>query len=152
MTIIGCTGHRELSHDPNLIKEHVRKILIENKCDLAITGMALGFDTLFAEVVIELGIPFVAAVPFAEQASVWPEKEKAYYLELLSKATEVYIHPETKIGNCIYAGYFGRNRWIVEKSEFLIAYMINSKDGGTAHTWKYAEKKGLKAINIVDLL
>ena len=150
MTIIGCTGHRQLSHDIDKIRSHTKNILIENNCELAVSGMALGYDTVFVEVALELGIPFIAAVPFAEQASVWPEKDREHYLDLLSKAKDIYIHPQTQVGNKVYAGYFGRNRWIVEHSQLLVAYMINSTDGGTAHTWNYAVKKGIRTINLVD--
>lgn len=152
MTTIGCTGHRTLSHDINLIKKYTKEILIKNNCTLAISGMALGYDTVFIETALELGIPFIAAIPFAEQAAAWPEKDKKHYLDLLSKAKDIYIHPETKIGNKVYAGYFGRNKWIIEQSQLLIAYMINSDEGGTAHTVKTALKMGKKIINIVDQL
>lgn len=147
---IGATGHRTITHDVEKVREELKNIFLVEKPSQVISGMALGYDTVFVEVAMELGIPFIAAVPFAEQASVWPEKERQHYLDLLSKAKDIYIHPETKVGNKVYAGYFGRNRWIVEHSQLLVAYMINSEDGGTAHTWKYAVKKGLRTINLVD--
>jgi uncharacterized phage-like protein YoqJ len=107
---------------------------------------------LFVEVALELGIPFIPAIPFVKQASVWPEKDRNHYIKLLGKAKDIYIHPETKIGNKIYAGYFGRNKWIVENSQLLVAYMVNSTDGGTAHTWNCAVKKGIRTINLIDRL
>ena len=56
------TGHRpnklygyDLTDDRWIaLKEDFKQILIENKCDEAITGMALGVDTMFAYAVLEL--------------------------------------------------------------------------------------------------
>ena len=149
---IGVTGHRNVTHPVDRVKEELRKIFLEEKAGTIITGMALGYDTIVAEVAIEMGIPFIAAVPFVEQASVWPEVDRNHYVDLLSKAKDIYIHPQTVVGNKIYAGFFGRNKWIVENSQLLVAYMINDKDGGTAHTWKVATKAGKRTINVVDRL
>lgn len=148
---IGATGHTTITHDIEKLRKELRDIFIdEAPFKQAISGMALGYDTVFAEVALELGIPLIAAIPFAEQASNWPKKNREHYLYLLSKAKDIYIHPQTQVGNKVYAGYFGRNRWIVENSQLLVAYMINSEDGGTAYTWKYAVKKGLRTINLID--
>lgn len=150
--ILGITGHRTISHPIDKIKETFREIIKREQPQKLISGMALGFDTIAAEIAIEQNIPLVAATPFAEQAEKWPQKDKEHYLELLSKAIEIYIHPQTTSGNKVYAGYFGRNRWIVENSTLLVAYMINDKDGGTAYTFDYAQKKGVRSINLVSLL
>ena len=149
---IGVTGHRNITHSVDRIKEELRKIFLEEKAGTIISGVALGFDTIVAEVAIEMGIPFIAAVPFAEQAAQWPEADRNHYMDLLSKTKDVYIHPQAVSGNKVYAGYFGRNRWIVKNSQLLVAYMINDKDGGTAYTWGEATKAGKRTINVVDRL
>ena len=59
---IAVTGHRpnklygyNLNNKKNIeLKEKFKKILIENNCTEAITGMALGVDTIFALAVLEL--------------------------------------------------------------------------------------------------
>ena len=147
---IGITGHRQLNHSELTIKQALKKLYIENKADLVISGMALGFDTLAAEVALENNIPYIAAIPFVEQAKLWPKKDQEKYLFLLEYAKEIYIQPEAETGNRIFAGYFGRNRWIVTNTELLIAYIANYKDGGTADTWNYAEKLGRSRVNIID--
>ena len=150
--VIGATGHRTITHPEERVKEELKKIFTIEAPSHVISGMALGYDTLFVEVAIEMGIPFVAAIPFAEQANLWPEENKKHYMNLLEKAKDIYIHPQTVTKNKVYAGYFGRNRWIVQNSQLLVAYMINSEDGGTAHTWNYAVKEGRRTINIVERL
>lgn len=59
---ICVTGHRpnklygyDLTDDRWIVlKEKFKQILIDNNCDEAITGMALGVDTIFAYAVLEL--------------------------------------------------------------------------------------------------
>lgn len=59
---IAVTGHRpnklygyNLNNKKNIeLKEKFKEILIENNCTEAITGMALGVDTIFALSVLEL--------------------------------------------------------------------------------------------------
>lgn len=149
---IGITGHRQITHDKEKIKRVLKEIVLTNNCKRIISGMALGFDTIAAEVALELQIPLVAALPFVEQAALWPEEDKEKYLSILEKTERIYIQPENPNGNKFNAGYFGRNRWIVSQSEMLVAYMINDVDGGTAHAWKEAGKKKIPRINVVDLL
>ena len=50
-----------------------------------ISGMALGWDMALAQAAINLGIPFIAAVPFIGQENMWIKKTQEYYKELLSK-------------------------------------------------------------------
>ena len=150
--IVGITGHRTLSHDIRDVRKVTRELFEKHEAEKVVTGMALGFDTIAAEVALEMGIPFVAAIPFIEQAKMWPKEDQDKYLSLLEKAADVYVHPETVVGNKVYAGYFGRNRWIVSQSNVLVAYMVNDQDGGTAYTWKEATKKNIVCENVVTYL
>jgi uncharacterized phage-like protein YoqJ len=150
MTIIGITGHRQLSHPKDQIKNKLKEFFIEENATVIISGLALGFDTLAAEVAVEMNIELIAAIPFEHQASKWNQQDQIKYVSLLEKAKDIYIHELPENGN-IYAGYFGRNKWIVECSNVLIAY-YKDIDGGTAHTWKEAGKKNIKRINLIDYL
>ena len=149
--VIGATGHRVLTHNIVEIKEELKKIFIQEQPNKVISGFALGYDILFIEVALELGIPFIAAIPFVEQAVKWPEKERQQYLYLLSKAKDIYISPETKTGNKIYTGYFERNLWICKNSDMIVAYFNpNIKNGGTFYTVNQALKSNKKVINIYN--
>ena len=57
----------------------------------AISGMALGFDTWAAETCVELGIPFVAALPCDGMDAVWPLPSQERFRGLLSKAQEIHV-------------------------------------------------------------
>lgn len=114
-----------------------------------VTGMALGVDQIFAELCIELGIPFIAAVPFKDQGSRWPEQSRAHYLELLSKAEKVIIVDEIP---AYHSDHFGgkmamRNKWMVVHSKLTIAVWDGS-GGGTQNAVKLARRKGRKIVRL----
>ena len=153
--IIGVTGHRNLEHSEALIKTKLTNLLTDLNCKKLITGMAIGFDIVCAETAIDLDIPFVAAVPFVEQAKAWSSEQQKRYMNILEKASEIYIHPspekEMNTKQRMLYGFFGRNSWIADNSEILVAYLIK-EDGGTKHCWDCAGKKNKKRINLADCL
>jgi uncharacterized phage-like protein YoqJ len=114
------------------------------KPEKAISGMALGFDQWAASACIELNIPFIAAVPFVGQESIWPDKSKIIYNDLLLKAEETIIVSE--------GGYEAwkmqtRNEWIVDNSEIVIGCW-DGTGGGTHNCIDYALKKNKKVYRI----
>jgi uncharacterized phage-like protein YoqJ len=145
--IVAFTGHR-----PNKIKkpealvwlrDRVREKLLELKPSEAISGMALGFDQLAAEVCLELGIPFVAAVPYASQFMGWSWDSQRRYITLLNKASRVHIVDSVSPTGSwdAAAKLHARNHWMVDNSDEVIAAWDGTK-GGTQECVKYAEKIG----------
>lgn len=112
-------------------------------------GMALGFDTICAETVIELkkgypDIQLIGAIPCRTQDSKWADKDKIRYRELLQRLDGV---------RCIYDEYIGaecmleRNRYMVNNSSLMIV-LFDGKAGGTKSTIDYAKRKGLEIVII----
>lgn len=140
--IVCVTGHRPNKLGgykvPNPIYNSVmtglNEALDEIKPQLLITGMALGVDQWAAELCILKGIPFLAAVPFEGQESVWPEHARHKYHFLLSKAQAIYI---------ISPGMYTpekmqvRNKWMVDNSNIVLP-VYDGTDGGTGNCVKYA--------------
>lgn len=101
---INVTGHK-----PNKIygyniynkqwtesKERFKKLLIENDCDEAITGMDLGIDTVFALAVLELkedgyDIKFHCAIPCKNHSCKCTKPNVDLYNDILSKADIVKL-------------------------------------------------------------
>lgn len=131
------------------VRQAIRTKLEEIRPDYGITGMALGVDTDFAELCLELGIPFIAAVPFKGQEKMWPKPSQDHYHELLKKSHHVEI---------VVPGPFAawklqkRNEWMCHQSHEVLAVWDGSS-GGTANCVKFAEKLGRKVhrINPKDL-
>jgi uncharacterized phage-like protein YoqJ len=141
--IVGFTGHRKLSHpEQKIVKETITWLRLW-KPEKAISGMAIGFDQLAARACIYLGIPLVAALPAKGQPERWPEAMQKLYYKILDRAAEiVYIDtvPGYNSGRNFIEKLFIRNRWIVDKSDRILAYYDGSHKGGTFHTISYAEK------------
>src|ERR1700722_15037804 len=143
--IVSFTGHRPSKtggyNTPNptynYICKELEKLLSELKPEKCISGMALGFDTYAAEVCIKLGLPFIAAVPFASQARIWPKTSQDKYEWLLKKASEVVIVSE---GTYSVEKMNIRNHWMVEHADEVIACFDGTR-GGTKNCVDYAISK-----------
>lgn len=103
-----------------------------------ITGMALGIDTIWAELAIANNIPFIASIPFIGQDAIWPTKSKLKYAHIIN-------HPLcTRVFVCEpgYATWklLKRNEWMVNNCTMLAA-VWDGTSGGTKHCVDYAISK-----------
>jgi uncharacterized phage-like protein YoqJ len=114
------------------------------KPDEVISGMALGWDQALAEAAIDLGIPFIAAVPFEGQQNKWPMPSRIAYQILLRKAKEVVI---VKEGGYATWKMQKRNVWMVDRSTTVLALWSGSS-GGTKNCIEHAKIKGKNVINL----
>ncbi len=150
--IVAFTGHRPNKlggyTTPNPIYDRVRKqiiqVLREIEPDRIISGMALGVDQWAANIAIELGIPFTAAVPFVGQEDAWPTSSQKAYDTLLLKADDLIIVSEG--GYSAYKMQL-RNEWMVDHCDKLIA-VWDGTPGGTCNCISYAKAKGKEIIRI----
>lgn len=146
--VLGVTGHRKLSHEQGVVREAFRKKLKEYNPDVVITGMALGFDMLVAEVCIEEKIPFIAAIPCMNQIKKWPPKQKKRYREIIDKAWKYKI---VSSGQFEIWKLFERNKWIVNRSNIMLSYWNGIEKGGTWATVKFAKKNKKIYENLFSL-
>lgn len=114
-----------------------------------ISGMAIGFDLLAADLVLSLkqecpAITLTAALPFGEQASRFNERNKSRYYKCLSQADDIVILSNDYTAKC----YLERDRFMVEHSSLLIACYDGRNKGGTFWTVNYAARIGKNVINI----
>lgn len=111
-------------------------------------GMALGFDMISAETVIDLKkqhpIKIIGALPCKTQDIKWAIKDRERYKNLLEKLDAI---------RCVYDEYIGsecmleRNRYMVNNSSLMIA-LFNGLPGGTKSTIDYARKQSLEIVII----
>lgn len=109
-----------------------------------ISGMAQGWDFAFARASLELGIPFIAAVPFDGQEALWPAETQIAYRDLLTRAATVHI---VSPGGYSAAKMRLRNEWMVDNGTRLAA-LWDGSTGGTASCVRYAEQVGLPLENL----
>ncbi len=155
------TGHRPPKiggfQVPNPIEHWVRVNLRavlgrmrEKYPDLeAISGMALGTDQVFAEICLEMGIPFHAAVAFRGQESRWPASSQDLYRSLLGRAKQVVVVdelPEYR-SESFGAKLAVRNVWMIDNSAKAIAVWDGSS-GGTGNAVKELLRRGRKVARL----
>lgn len=141
--IVAGTGHRKTGLSDAALTECAARHLKEIAPEIVISGMALGWDMAIAEAADSLGLPFIAAVPFLGQDRAWSDDQRRRYAALLLRAEEVFV-----IGEVVCdASFERRNRWMIDRSDLLLAFWDGSLNGGTANAIRYAEKKRVRWTN-----
>ena len=159
------TGHR-----PNGFPwDYANKNCIEHKSYLAelrkkvieliadgythfISGGALGADSDFAEIILDLrnstypDITLEIAVPYPNQNLRWSENNKRRYKKICDEANFVNVISKTYSNFCMRK----RNEYMVDHSDFVIVVWNGEKQGGTYHTFQYAQRKK-KPFSVIDL-
>ena len=154
---ICVTGHRPNKlYGYNLLQpkylELINKfkdILRKENCTEAITGMALGVDTIFAMAVLELkeegyDIKLHCAIPCKNHSSKWFKESVDKYNEILSKADIIKI-----VTDDTYQAWMmqKRNEYMVDLADKVIAVWDGS-NSGTANCVRYAKKQSKEIILI----
>lgn len=150
--IVGVTGHRPDklgSWDPehpvvDRVRRALRSALATQLPSLLVTGMALGVDQWAAQEAIDLGIPFVAALPCDDFEKAWPPLAQERFHALVRNAKHAIVvrpgpYHEWKLQR--------RNEFIVDVCATLLAVWDGSR-GGTANCVEYAESVGRPVIRL----
>lgn len=158
-----CTGHRPkgfpFQYGIDKRKHNAYLKMLEQKIELAITeygitnfisGMALGVDIDFAEIVLKLRnkypVTLECAIPCPNQTLKWNDKDKLRYDGIIKRADEIHLLSERYTPECMLQ----RNRYMVDKSELIIAVFNGIQKGGTWFTINYANREN-KRIEIIEL-
>jgi uncharacterized phage-like protein YoqJ len=150
MTTLAFTGHRPEKlggYGKNPLAVAVVAAMREKIVELAptktISGMALGVDQWGAWLSVKMGIPFVAALPCAEQALKWSKAQRENYVKLFDLAESVFLASKLYDPGCMQL----RNEWMVDRCDVLLAVWDGS-NGGTANCVRYAEKVGRTIVTV----
>lgn len=154
--ILALTGHRDLGLGslPNQqwakIKADLKEYCQTNDVTAIISGMALGFDLVGAEVATELGIPLVCAEPYTgQEKNGFYQKnpgmlKKRQRIEDYARKTGEIVLVDTEEGyvkNTNYDKLQSRNEWMIDNADQVYA-VFSGKRGGTANAVAYAQKVG----------
>ena len=109
-----------------------------------LSGMALGCDQFFAEVVLQMGeerpgVTLEAAIPFPGQDQRWLEADRVRYRSLLERCAARTVIQPWYSRDCM----FRRNQYMVNHSALLLA-VYNGGGGGTLQTITYARGQGIE--------
>ena len=147
------TGHRSCQYSMrDCIKARLRDSITkayEHGIRNYISGFAIGFDMLAAEVVVSMKVDFpditlTAAIPFNGQSMRYSPTDKLRYERLMNQADEVIVLSESYYTRC----YLERDEFMVDHSNLLIAYYDGREKGGTYYTVKKATNQGVRVVNL----
>lgn len=147
------TGHRDVPEDKlERVKTQLAETviaLIDEGYTAFVTGGAIGFDTLAANAVLEARrshpeITLHLALPCHNQDKKWNAAQKADYERIIAEANSYDYACEDYTKWCMAK----RNKAMVDMSSVIIAYYCGQEKGGTAMTVGFAEKKGIRIINL----
>jgi len=117
-----------------------------------VTGLAQGFDLIAAEIVIAMkrreltDIKVIGIAPYLSHEHAWSGfwRERCRWV-CDNLDDRCVMHPSYFRG-C----ELERDRAMVDASTLVIAAYDGGSSGGTAYTVRYAEKKGIKIVNLLD--
>ena len=140
-----CTfcGHAQTpDHVKSLLEKAIEELIINGKVDPFYVGSQGQFDRMALSVLREL-------------KEAYPQIQYTIVLAYIPGARTVYdddmptVYPEGLELVPKKFAIVNRNRWMVEQSEYLIAYVQHSW-GGAAQTLTYAKRRGIQISNLAD--
>ena len=149
------TGHRpgKLVADESEIRAWLRQEInraVNSNFNTFICGMADGVDVWAALEVLALRknnpeIRLVSAVPFRGMDKSSQCGDISLFNKIISESDYVHYICDYYTRWCFLA----RDRWMVDRSERVIA-VFNGSKGGTAYTLEYARNKGREIVVVND--
>ena len=137
------TGHRLI--DYQIVHQGINQLTnlaLNRGITTFLTGMALGTDTLAAQIWTERQLTWKAILPCSDQSNLWTYKQQFIYRQLLTKATEVKVlYPQYEQGVMQ-----ARDAWLVNNSQLCLAVWDGRTIGGTHLTIQMARKAKLPLI------
>lgn len=151
MTVCTFAGHREVykSNISEKLDSAIEKVLaLDNSVCFLVSGMG-DFDGLCSGAVRkarrlhpEKRISLELVLPYLTQEL---NANKDYYEQFYDNV----VVPIELAGVHYKSAITKRNRWMVEQSSIIIAFVYRDF-GGAFTTLKYAKKKGLQVINLAE--
>ena len=127
------------------------QVLINNGYNHFITGMAMGFDIIASEIVLELkhegkNLFLECVIPCLNQTKGWNNDYVLRYNYILNVADKVsYSSKYNYFDGC----YQIRNRYMVDNAELVVGCLLTTS-AGTKYTLNYAKKKNKNSLTIIQ--
>ncbi|WP_374122016.1 hypothetical protein [Frankia sp. AiPa1] len=149
--VVGVTGHRGLTDEHrHYVGEELRRLLTPLTAGgfVGITCLADGADTVFADVVLDLGGRLISVIPARGYRDLQPPGHRGDFDRLVRSSAEVRWqdrpHPDLE-------SLMDASRLLVDASDRLIAVWDGQPSrgyGGTADVVAYARRRG-RPVRIV---
>ena len=151
---LGIVGHRALDSGATAFVAAESRAFLTAECTghrdvVALSALAEGADTLFAEAALELGVPLEIVRPFAGYADDFATTTShSRYYALVAGARRETRLPFTAAS---VDAYEAAMRWVVRACDVLVAAWDGSSPrgrAGTAEAIAYAERIGRRIVHL----
>ena len=146
------TGHRPQHLSPDQqrwVRDQIARTVAKIQgmgAAVAISGMALGVDTWWAQAALDAGMSLWAYRPCPQQPNRWPRSDQAVWADLCSRAARVVTMGDSYDVRLFHA----RNEAMIRDSDLTVAVWDSTKtSGGTASAVAKARQLG-KSMVLLD--
>jgi len=155
MVRMGVVGHRWFpdasanAFVASRCQELLRCAKDDARSVVALSALAAGSDTLFAEAAVSLGIPLLAVRPFDRYADDFPTAAARDAYGVLWSCADRRVRLAYRSRS--HEAYRAAMRWVVERSDVLLAIWDGrpaTDPGGTADTVAHALALGRSVLHI----
>ncbi len=165
--VVAGTGHRELPDDavawltvgtetgPGKLVDGIRWLRDERATTTVVSGLALGFDQLLADAVLEHGdgLQLWVFIPFEEQAARWIRAQRARWAELRAAAHREVVCgvlpidlPPAGRSKAVNRLLWGRDDRMLHEATAVMSYWDGRLTGGTHGTLLKAVERGMPGV------
>lgn len=150
---VALTGHRRQSLTPDQrtwVADTLRDVVAPGFAARygtteAISGMALGADTWWAQAALDAGLDLAAYLPSPDQANRWQSGDREVWASLRSRASREVVLGPTYSVRLLHA----RNDAMLRDADALIAVWLPDKTtGGTYGALRKAQRTGLPVLHV----
>jgi uncharacterized phage-like protein YoqJ len=144
--VLALTGNRGLAPGaPALIRQQLAELVQLHPGGIWLSGGAIGFDQVAAQVLLQLGQRVELVLPFAidVQGARWAPAQREALRAIAARAAAVEV-----LGSRYHvAGYHIRNRRLLDRADILVVF-YEGRPGGTASVVREAKKRRLPIIRV----
>lgn len=155
--VVAATGHRSQHLDPSAqhwVREKLQAgaVWLRDHCGtrIAVSGMALGVDTWWAQAALDAGLELHAYIPFESQSRLWGPEDYAEWVRLRGLATVPKVLHADPVSKRQAVGYLhGRNDAMLRNADAVIAvWLAGETDGGTFSAVRKAQARKLPGVHL----
>lgn len=149
MTVCTFAGHREVyqANISDKLDEAISKIVESNDSFRFLAGGMGDFDGMCSSAVRRAKRKYPDKQITLELVLPYLTKELNENKDYYESSYDDVIVPIELAGTHFKSAITKRNRWMIDKSDWLVAFVYRDF-GGAYTTLRYAEKKGLQIINL----
>lgn len=132
-------------------------VWLQQECGttVAVSGMALGGDQMWARAALHAGLSLHAYVPFPQQPDVWTSSQRAEWRRLVDAADEVivcgdlaHVPAERRRAEVVRLLHHRNDRMLDASDAVLAVLDSTSTSGGTFSAVQKARRRGMPIVHI----